>query len=299
MATLLILAAGMGSRYGGLKQMDQVGPGGQTIMDYSIYDAIEAGFTKVVFIIRRDFEEAFKEKIIAKYKDRIECAYVFQDMNSYCGDLEQEVIDKREKPWGTGHAVLVAKNEVKGPFAVINADDFYGRDGFKKMGEFLRNDASEELFGMVGYYLKNTMSKNGTVNRGVCQTDDNSYLSSIFEAMKIGRNDAGTIEHRTNDKPEVLSEETIVSMNLWGFHSSFFSILQSMFEDHTASTKDNPKAEYILTSPVDYMIQSKKAKIKVVPTDSSWFGVTYQEDKPLVEADILALTNSGVYPEKF
>ena len=299
MATLLILAAGMGSRYGGLKQMDQVGPGGQTIMDYSIYDAIEAGFTKVVFIIRRDFEDAFKEKIIAKYKDRIECAYVFQDMNAYCGDLEQEVIDKREKPWGTGHAVLVAKDEVQGPFAVINADDFYGRDGFKKMGEFLRNDASEELFGMVGYYLKNTMSKNGTVNRGVCQTDDNSYLSSIFEAMKIGRNEAGTILHNTNEKPEELSEETIVSMNLWGFHSSFFSILQSMFDDHTASTKDNPKAEYILTSPVDYMIQSSKAKIKVVPTDSSWFGVTYQEDKPLVEADILALTKSGVYPEKF
>lgn len=299
MATLVILAAGMGSRYGGLKQMDQVGPGGQTIMDYSIYDAIEAGFKKVVFIIRRDFEDAFKEKIISKYKDRIECAYVFQDMDACCGELEKEVIEKREKPWGTGHAVLVAKDEISGPFAVINADDFYGRDGFKKMGEFLRNDASEELFGMVGYYLINTLSKNGTVNRGVCQTDDDSYLSSIFEALKIGRNKEGVIVHNTNDKNEVLGEDTIVSMNLWGFHSSFFTVLERMFQEHIAATKDQPRAEYILTSPVDYMIQSAKAKIKVVPTDSSWFGVTYQEDKPLVEADILALTESGVYPEKF
>jgi len=297
--TLVILAAGMGSRYGGLKQLDQVGPNGQTIMDYSIYDAIEAGFNKIVFIIRKDFQEAFDDMIISKYKDKVNCVTVFQEFDAYTGDIPSEVVAKREKPWGTGHAILVAKDVINEPFAAINADDFYGKDAFVQMSNFLKANADNaSTYSMVGYPLVNTLSENGTVNRGICSVDEERNLVSIFEGLKIAREN-GSAVHFTNDNKETIELEVPVSMNFWGFHPSILDFLEKDFIRFGKETADDPRSEYFIPFVVNSMMKDHGISVKVLPTESKWIGVTYKEDKKHVQKDIASLTSEGVYPAYF
>ena len=295
--TLLILAAGMGSRYGGLKQLEEVGPNGQTIMDYSVYDAIRAGFNKVVFVIRKDFEQEFKEKVIKKYEGKIETACVFQGMDTFV-EADASVIENRQKPWGAAHAVLVAKDHVKEPFAVINADDYYGEDAFVQVATFLADETSPTLFGLVGYQLVNTLSDNGTVNRGVCQVDENAFLTSIFEGKKIARED-GKILHHTTETPGELSEKDQVSMNFFGFHPAFFNQLHDYFKNFVANNTEDPKAELPIPPVIDELINQDKIQMKVLSTSSKWIGMTYQEDKEWVQNSLAEWTEKGAYPSDF
>ncbi|MFT4662000.1 MAG: NDP-sugar pyrophosphorylase family protein [Patiriisocius sp.] len=297
--TLVILAAGMGSRYGGLKQLDKVGPDGQTIMDYSIYDAIEAGFNKIVFIIRKDFQDAFDDMIISKYKDKVNCVTVFQETDAFTGDIPKDVIEKREKPWGTGHAILVAKNVIDEPFAAINADDFYGKDAFVQMAKFLSENADNaSTYSMVGYPLVNTLSEHGSVNRGICKVDGERNLLSIFEGLKIARKN-GSAVHFTNETEEKLELEVPVSMNFWGFHPSILDFLEEDFIRFGKETADDPRSEYFIPFVVNTMMMEKGISVKVLPTESKWIGVTYKEDKEFVQKDIAQLTQKGIYPAKF
>jgi choline kinase len=290
--TLVILAAGMGSRYGGLKQMDEVGPGGETIMDYTIYDAIKAGFDQVVFVIRREFEDEFRDKIAAKYKDHIQVDIVFQELADF---VPQELdISEREKPWGTGHAVLVTKNKVHKPFAVFNADDFYGKDAIQKVGSFLTNEVEPDKYAMVGYPLNKTMSANGTVSRGVCQINDEQYLVNIEEKEHIKEKN-GQIVYGEKEEGQ-LDKDSTVSMNLWGLHPSFFSILEHRFNQFIVQNYNKPKAEYFLPFVIDDQLQDGKVKVKVLQTDSNWYGVTYKDDLPDVKAGINDLVEKGEYP---
>lgn len=297
--TLVILAAGMGSRYGGLKQLDKVGPSGQTIMDYSVYDAIKAGFTKVVFVIRKDFADAFNEMIIDKYKDAVKCETVFQEFDAFTDDIPKEVIDARQKPWGTGHAILVTKNVVNEPFAAINADDFYGRDAFVQMADFLKNcKDTPKTYSMVGYPLVNTLSEHGSVNRGICQVDGDRNLVSIFEGLKIEREN-GSAAHFTRDEKEYLELDVPVSMNFWGFHPSILDYLEKDFIRFGKETTEDPKSEYFIPFVVNTMMKDEGVNVKVLPTSSKWIGVTYKEDKEFVERDIKSLTEAGDYPSEF
>jgi len=297
--TLVILAAGMGSRYGGLKQLDQVGPDGQTIMDYSIYDAIEAGFNKIVFIIRKDFQEAFDDMIISKYKDKVNCVTVFQEFDAFAGDIPKDVVAKREKPWGTGHAILVAKDVINEPFAAINADDFYGKDAFVQMAKFLNANAENaNIFSMVGYPLVNTLSENGSVNRGICKVDGERNLVSIFEGLKIAREN-GSAVHFTNEIKEKLALDVPVSMNFWGFHPSILDYLEKDFVRFGKETAEDPRSEYFIPFVVNAMMKDEGVSVKVLPTESKWIGVTYKEDKAFVQKDIAQLTSEGIYPQKF
>lgn len=291
--TLLILAAGMGSRYGGLKQLDTVGPGGETIMDYSVYDAIRAGFKKVVYIIRKDFEKEFKEKIASRWEKHIEVEFAFQQMDSFVPKVKGQV--ERQKPWGTGHAVLVAKEVVQDPFAVINADDYYGRTSFEKMFKFLSNDCTKLRYSMVGYILKNTLSENGAVSRGICEMNAEEILNKVTECTGIENE-----ENKLSGKNELghsvtLLPEALVSMNLWGFHPYIFTLLQEGFEEFVGGNFDNPKAEFYISSFANKLISKGKVIFSVLPSSEKWYGVTYQADKEIVQKAFQELTKKGHY----
>lgn len=291
--TLLILAAGMGSRYGGIKQLDQFGPNGETIIDYSLYDAIRAGFGKVVFIIREelraDFEEIFEPKLAGK----IEIDYAIQALDSYVPAELGEV--KRTKPWGTGHAMLCAKDHTKTPFAVINADDFYGLEAFQLIGDFLKTDTDDQLHAMVGYEVKNTLSENGSVSRGVCAVDAYGHLASVIERTKIYEKE-GRIVYEEAEGVTPLSPETPVSMNFWGFKPSVFPLLEHQFESYAIANIDSPKAEFYIPTVMTNLIQTDTGHCKVFRSRSAWFGVTYPDDKPIVQAALKKLHDEGAYP---
>ncbi|MDX1476384.1 MAG: sugar phosphate nucleotidyltransferase [Saprospiraceae bacterium] len=296
--TLVVLAAGMGSRYGGLKQMDAFGPNGENIIDYSIYDAIQAGFDKVVFVIREAFRTEFTAFFSGKFDHLIDVAFVTQELD----DLPEgyQVPAGREKPWGTGHAVLVAREAVETPFAVINADDFYGRDAYFQIRDFFRGDTQHgDDYCVVGYYLRNTLSDHGTVNRGVCHVDDAMRLQAVEEVVKIRRNDTGSIVYPGgNGREGTLSEDTIVSMNIWGFLPSYFDHADQAFRAFLDTRIEEPKSELYIPTIVDALIRNQVLNVHVLPSESSWFGVTYQEDKPFVLRQINRLIAEGVYPQK-
>ncbi|MDH5598137.1 MAG: sugar phosphate nucleotidyltransferase, partial [Cyclobacteriaceae bacterium] len=275
--TLVVLAAGMGSRYGGLKQLDPVGPSGETIIDYSVYDAIQGGFGKVVFVIRSHFEKEFSEKVSNKYKDKIEVVHVFQETGQTIEGLPE--IPNREKPWGTGHAVLVTEPVINEPFAVINADDYYGKDGFATMGKFLSEHVTETHYGMIGYVLQNTLSENGSVSRGVCSTDENQFLVDVVERTKIQR-EGDKIYFQDEETKIELPAEAPVSMNFWGFHPNVFVKAKEYFKEFISQHSDNPKAEYYIPIFVNRMLEEKRMKMTVLSSNDRWFGVTYIEDRP-------------------
>ena len=293
--TLVILAAGMGSRYGGLKQIDGVGPSEEGIIEYSIYDAIRAGFGKVVFVIRKDIEAPFREKFDGKFGDKIEVEYAFQGMDSYVpSDVDHT---KREKPWGTTHAMLVAKDVVNEPFAVINADDYYGVKGFQKMASFLVAEASPDLFSMCGYVLHRTLSDHGTVNRGVAVVAEDYLLSDVNERLKIQRGTDNKVTYLGEDGHRYeLGDQDVVSMNFWGFHPSIFDTIEKGFAQFARDNKDNPRAEYLIPEIIDQMIKNGEAKVKVLVSDDKWYGVTYQEDKPKVMEAFAMLVAENTYP---
>ena len=294
--TLLVLAAGMGSRYGSLKQIDPVGPSGETIIDYSIFDAIRAGFGKVVFIIRKSFEQDFKDIFISKLQAHIPVEYVFQEIDSIPEGLT--ISPERTKPWGTAHAILMAKDVIHEPFAVINGDDFYGSGAFQTMADYLVSLTPDQQnqYSLVGYQVGNTMSENGTVSRGVCLADEQSFLVSVTERTNIQYTHGG-IAYSDNDGAFVfLKPETLVSMNFWGFTPEYFRQTEPMFVDFVKENNDSLKAEFYIPSAVDSLVGGKKAKVKVLKSNAKWFGVTYKEDKPLVIEKLAQLIKSGVYP---
>ncbi len=293
--TLLILAAGMASRYGSMKQIQSFGPGGETIMDYSIYDAMRAGFKKVVFIIRKEFASDFSEIFEPKLKGKIAVDYVYQDIHSFTGEFQ--VPADRTKPWGTAHAVLCARDVVKEPFAVINADDFYGRDAFEKAYTFLTTDCSEKIYSIIGYDLLKTLSDNGTVNRGVCQVDAQNNLTSIAERINISMQH-GKIICDDNQSPKELPIHSSVSMNFWCFDTSIFPYSEKLFQAFLTSSISNPKAEFFIPIVADDFIHKNGGVIKVIPTSAQWFGVTYKEDAPGVKASLDQLVNAGEYPAR-
>lgn len=288
----------MGSRYGGLKQLDGLGPSGETIMDYSIYDAIRAGFGKVVFIIRRSFEADFREKILSKYEGRIAVEVVFQDMDNLPEGFS--VPEGREKPWGTNHATMMAKTAVNEPFAVINADDFYGRSGFAVLADKLREVAGESnKYCMVGYRVGNTLSESGSVARGVCEVDERGFLTGVVERTAIERNAEGKIAFTDeNGVEQTLEENTPVSMNMWGFTPDYFAHSDAQFVDFLKATEGNLKAEFFIPLVVNKLVKEGTATCEVLDTPDQWFGVTYAADRDGVVAKIEALVGKGEYPEK-
>lgn len=286
----------MASRYGSMKQIQQFGPGGETIMDYSIYDAIRAGFGKVVFIIREDFADDFMKIFEPKLKGKIETQYVFQDLTAFLGG--REVPAERKKPWGTSHAILCAREAVDGPFAVINADDFYGSEGFQKAKEFLVDGCQPDVYGLVGYELSNTLSDHGSVSRGVCQVDEQNNLVAINERLKIYRENGQMVYEETDGSKHPLPEDAKASMNFWCFHPSLFPYLEQEFKSFLDNHINDPKAEFLIPYTVDQFIRSGKGKVKVLPTNAQWFGVTYKEDAPIVTESINKLVNSGTYPAR-
>ncbi len=294
--TLVVLAAGMGSRYGGLKQIDPVGPNGEIILDYSIYDAIRGGFGKVVFIIRKDIEADFREVVSKRWEGKIELDYVYQQLDAIPAPFT--VPEGRTKPWGTGHAVMCAADKVKEPFAVINADDFYGKSGFEQLGKALSENTDPAQFFMVGFPIKNTLSEFGSVSRGICELDENSNLKEVIERTKIEALGGGraVFTDDNGEKVELCGEE-ISSMNFWGFMPSLFNGMGAMFEEFLKERGTELKSEFYIPFVVAEMIHSGKAGVKVLRSADSWFGVTYREDKPRVQADIKALIAKGVYPE--
>ena len=293
--TLLILAAGMGSRYGGLKQLDGLGPNGETIIDYSVYDAIQAGFDKLVFVIRPHFEEEFKSKVSSKYESLAEVVHVYQEVNSPIEGID--TFPEREKPWGTGHAVLVCESVIHEPFAVINADDYYGKEAFVQMADFLNNRISENKNSLIGYKLGNTLSENGHVSRGVCQVNDELQLVEVNERTKIARED-GTIYYHEGDQKYPLSEESYVSMNFWGFHPDLFPMFRKGFLDFVNYSRPTEKQEYFIPLVVDYLIKSGRSEFEVIPSNSTWIGVTYQEDRQPTVDKFAEMGGRGNYPEK-
>lgn len=291
--TLLILAAGMASRYGSLKQIAGFGPSGETIMDYSIYDAIRAGFGKVVFIIRKDFAQDFKDIFEPRLKGKIEIDYVFQEMSAHMGDFQ--VPEGRTKPWGTAHAVLCAREVVKEPFAVINADDFYGRDAFEKAYKFLTEDCSPSRYAIIGYELANTLSDHGTVSRGVVNLDEKGDMAGINERTKIARFD-GKIKYEDNGVQYEVPEDSKVSMNFWCFDDGVFGVSEKMFQQFLAENIEDPKSEFFIPIVADQYVKEGMGVVNVIPTSAQWFGVTYKEDAPVVQQSINDLVASGEYP---
>ena len=293
--TLLILAAGMGSRFGGLKQVEPVGPSGEAIIDYSIYDAIRAGFGKVVFVIRESFADAFKEKFDNLLKGKIEVEYVYQELNMLPKGFT--LPEGREKPWGTSHAILVAKDVVNEPFCALNADDFYGKAAYKVMADFLTSSENKTEYSMVGYYLKKTLSEFGSVSRGICDVDENQNLNKIVETLTIVKKGDEIISIEEDKSETLLTGEESVSMNIWGFKPSVFGTIEAKFSDFLRAEMHKPKSEMYIPSVVFEMIDEQKATVKVLEADSPWFGVTYKEDKPFVVEKINALIEKGEYPE--
>lgn len=297
--TLLILAAGMGSRYGGLKQVDPVGPNGEAIIDFSIYDAIRAGYRKVVFVIRESFADAFKESFDSKLKGKIETDYVFQEIDKYVPDNIQ-ISSERQKPWGTGHAVLVAKDVINEPFVVINADDYYGPNAYQMIPDYLKtvSDTTKCNYCMVGYGLKNTLSDHGFVSRGVCETDKDGFLETVIERTHIEKVKDKIISQLDENESLELSGNEVVSMNVWGFTPSYFEYLETYFNDFIKANADNPKGEFYIPFVVNDLIEKNHIRLKVLESKDGWFGVTYKEDKELAVQNIKNLINKGVYPEK-
>lgn len=293
--TLYILAAGMGSRYGGLKQLDGVGPQGQTIMDYSIYDAMRAGFGKVVFVIRHDFEESFRNQILSKYEGHIPVELVFQSVDALPEGFS--VPEGREKPWGTNHAVLMADNVIKEPFAVINADDFYGRDSFAVLArDLMRPRDRKGDYSMVGFRVGNTMTENGTVSRGICKTAD-GLLTAVEERTDIRYDaDHNIVTNNAEGELQQLAPETPVSMNMWGFTPDFFELGEERFVDFLKKNIDVPKAEFPIPPCIEPLVQNGTVTVKVLDTTSRWFGVTYSADRPGVVEKFAELHASGEYP---
>ena len=296
--TLLLLAAGMGSRYGGLKQLDGLGPNGETIMDYSIYDAIQAGFGKIVFVIRKDFEQDFRDKVLSKYEGHIPAEVCFQSMDALPEGFT--VPAGRQKPWGTNHAVLMAKDIIKEPFCVINCDDFYNRDAFMVIGKFLANlpeDAKND-YAMVGFRVGNTLSENGTVARGICSKDDAGNLTTVVERTEIMRVNGSVCYKDEQGQWVAVDDNTPVSMNMWGFTPDYFDYSESYFKEFLSDPKnmENLKAEFFIPLMVNKLINEKTATVKVLDTTSKWFGVTYAADRDSVVARIKTLVDEGVYP---
>lgn len=292
------MAAGMGSRYGGLKQVDPVGPGGETIIDYSVYDAIRAGFGRLVFVIRREIETDFRSIVGKKFEGQLPVEYAFQELQKV---PEQFAVPAtRSKPWGTGHAILIASDIVREPFAVINADDFYGADSFRVLGDHLRtmNDPDSARYAMVGFTLRNTLSEHGTVARGVCQCDANGWLQQVVEMLKIEKAGRGAKYSDESGGAHVLTGDEVVSMNMWGFTPAIFGHLRGQFTTFLQEHGQEEKAEMLIPSVVNALVTEGRAKVKVLPTRDSWFGVTYKEDKPAVTASIRQLIAHGDYPEK-
>lgn len=298
--TLLLLATGMGSRYGGLKQLDGLGPNGETIMDYSIYDAIKAGFGKIVFVIRKDFEKDFKEKILSKYEGHIPAELVFQSLDSLPEGFT--VPEGREKPWGTNHAVMMAKDVIKEPFCVINCDDFYNRDSFMVLGKFLAElpENAKNTYAMVGFRVGNTLSENGTVARGVCSTDESGLLTTVVERTEIMRVDGKVCYKDEQGQWVAIVDNTPVSMNMWGFTPDYFEYSEAYFKEFLADEKNrtNLKAEFFIPLMVNKLVNDKTATVKVLDTTSKWFGVTYSADREGTVERIQSLVNEGVYPAK-
>lgn len=291
--TLLILAAGMGSRYGGLKQIDGIGPNEEPIIEYSIYDAINSGFGKIVFVIRREFDEAFRSRF-DKFAEKIAVEYVYQEVNIKVARINTI---ERVKPWGTSHAVLVAKDVINEPFAVINADDYYGAGSFKLIADFLIYNCSPSLMAMVGYTLHNTLSDHGTVNRGVCKVDANDNLVEVIEREKIAEQ-GGVVNYNIGgDEPVATVDRNVsVSMNYWGFHPSIFEEIEKGLHNFMRENTEHPTAEYYIPNIVTDMIVSGQMAVRVIPTNDNWFGVTYKEDKPMAVAAINKYIAEGTYP---
>ncbi|HEY1025398.1 MAG TPA: sugar phosphate nucleotidyltransferase [Sphingobacteriaceae bacterium] len=291
--TLLILAAGMATRYGSMKQTDAFGPNGETIIDYSIYDAIRAGFGKVSFIIREEFQDSFKAIFEPKLKGKIETDYVFQ---SY--DLTPFGINKtieRQKPWGTGHAVLAARNQINEPFCVINADDFYGYDAFEKMSLFLNNEVRDDYYSLIGYEVNKTLSDYGAVSRGICKVNGEGNLDEINERTKVYAKD-GQIVYEDDNGITPLHDGARASMNFWGFTPAIFGQSEEMFKRFVEANENNPKSEFFIPLMAEELVKTGKAQFKVIPTSSKWFGVTYKEDKPIVQQSLSELVSNGAYP---
>ena len=286
--TLLVMAAGMGSRYGGLKQLDAVGPNGETIIDFSVYDAIRAGYNKVVFIIRKDFQKQFKQKVSNKYKNKIDVEIVYQDLNDLPGSFRCP--NERSKPWGTGHAILAARNAISEPFVAINGDDFYGKESFEVISNYYSSVNSG--FAMAAFQLDKTLSENGSVSRGICEQNSNE-LVTVVETHDIKKNSAGIIEC---DRDISLLGCELVSMNMWGFTPTLFDHLEKMFNDFLTGNISDLKSEFLIPSVINDLIEKNIEKVKVLKTQSTWFGVTYVEDKAFVESQIKELIQSGEYP---
>jgi len=292
--TLLILAAGMGSRYGGLKQIDGIGPNQEPIIEYSIYDAIKAGFGKIVFVIREEFDGAFRE-IFDAFNDRIQIEYVYQPLNVKVDGLN---LVERTKPWGTSHAVLVAKDFINEPFAVINADDYYGASSFKIMADFLLNNCSKTQMSMIGYILENTLSENGTVNRGVCEVDEDQNLIEVNERIKLARQNGKVVYNIGADEPiGEVDPKSYVSMNYWGFHPTIFKEIEKGLNQFIKENANHPTAEFYIPDIVTAKIQSKEIAFSVIPTNDNWFGVTYKEDKQMAVETLNTHIDNGVYPK--
>lgn len=295
--TLFVLAAGMGSRYGGLKQLDGLGPSGETIMDYSVYDAVRAGFGKIVFVIRESFAEDFKKVVLSKFVDKVPCEVCFQSIDKIPAGYA--VDPKREKPWGTNHAVLMGKEQIQEPFAVINSDDFYGKESFQVLADFLKSvqDKKNE-YCMVGYHIGNTLSESGSVNRGVCEWDANGLLTTITERTRIEEKGGQIVYPDEHGQDVVLSPETLVSMNMWGFTPDYFEYSEELFHEFLKAHSTELKSEYYIPTAVNDLIKQGRVTCKVLSTPSTWFGVTYAEDRPQVVMKINELIRRGVYPTK-
>jgi UTP-glucose-1-phosphate uridylyltransferase len=295
--TLFVLAAGMGSRYGGLKQLDGLGPNGETIMDYSIYDAMKAGFGKIVFVIRSSFEQDFKTVVINKFKDLIDTDIVFQEISNV--PEGSSYTQEREKPWGTNHAVLMGKDVIHEPFAVINADDFYGQESFSILADFLRTvEGKKNEYCLIGYHVGNTLSESGAVSRGVCVVDENGLLQNVVERTHIEEK-GGMINYLNENKELVtIPASTPVSMNMWGFTPDYFEYSEEFFKEFLKENGQLLKSEFYIPLAVNNLIVEHKATCKVLDTPSKWFGVTYAEDRPQVVLKINELIRKGVYPEK-
>ena len=297
--SLLILAAGMGSRYGSLKQLDPMGPSGETVMDYSVFDALRSGFDRIIFVIRKDFEEEFKKVIGKRYEGKIKIEYAFQDLDDLPGSFKRP--EGREKPWGTGHAVYAARELLTEPFAVINADDFYGRDSYVQLASYLKNPpAPGKVRGCIAsFILSNTLSENGSVSRGICSDDGNGHLSKVVENTKIYRRTDGKVVSLMEDGSEVeLVGNEPVSMNSWGFMPEMVNELEKLFISFLEARSTELKSEFYLPGAVDSLISAGKAEIAMRYSKDSWFGVTYKEDRPHVQAALQKLVASGAYPEK-
>ncbi len=296
--TLLVMAAGMGSRYGGLKQIDPVGPGGEAVLDYSVYDGLRAGFSRVVFVIRRDIEKEFRRSIGDRFAGKLDVDYVFQDIDALPPGYT--VPQDRNKPWGTGHAVLVSEGRIDGPFAVINADDFYGADSFKSLADNFRKheNSSASEYAMIGFKLKDTLSPHGSVARAVCLLDADSYLERIEERTDIRMKNGGAVCTDDMGGRVELTGDELVSMNIWGFQPDIFELLREKFSLFLQLEGMNPDAEFYIPAPLNALIEEGRARIKVLPGGGPWFGITYQEDKPAVLKGIRRLISEGSYPER-